>query len=164
MVVLSKDVNSQTVPEPTVFNDQSALNVQSNLQSQAYQDFIHQLYRFDKDSLKRVDNLFQNPSQAGKSATNGYANQQQEQSQTELQERLQQPSYSTYIASQSQLNNNRYKRDAHGAIFRPRFVYRIYQDVKQDRLREREEERIQKRLYNSYRKRLSSPNYSKNEY
>lgn len=162
-MVLSKDVYSQTVPEPTVFNDQSALSVKSNLQSQAYQDYIHQLYRFDKDSLKRVDNLFENPAESGKSAKNGYANQQQEQSQTELQERLQQPSYSTYISSLSQ-SNNRYKRDAHGAIFRPRFVYRIYQDVKQDRLREHEEERIQKRLYNSHYKRLSSPNYSKNEY
>lgn len=162
-MVLSKDANGQTVPEPIVFNDQSALSVKSNLQSQAYQDFIHQLYRFDADSLKRVDNLFQNPAQSGKSSTNGYANQQQEQSQAELEERLQQPSYSTYISSLAQ-SNNRYKRDAHGAIFRPRFVYRIYQDVKQDRLREREEERIQKRLYNSYYKRLSSPNYSKNEY
>lgn len=159
MVILSKDVNSQqgdflNVPTPSVFNDQSALNVKSNLQSQQYQDFIHQLYRFDKDNLKRVDNLFANPEQVDQSNIN----QQQQQPK--------QPTYASWIQTQPEYNSGtgRYKRDAHGAIFRPRFVYRIFQDLKQDRIREREELRIQKRLYESYKHRLQSANYLKNQY
>lgn len=47
------------VPQTEVsFQDQSALKQEDNLKSKDYQDFIHQLYRFDKDNLKKVDGLF----------------------------------------------------------------------------------------------------------
>lgn len=44
--------------EPT-FTDRSALADKKNLQSRQYHDFIHNLYRFDKDNLRKVDNLFE---------------------------------------------------------------------------------------------------------
>lgn len=127
------------VPEPPSFDDRSALNVKSNLQSQQYQDFIHTLYRYDKDNLKRVDSLFE------AAADNLSAN---------LAEGPQQPSYSDYI--QSQPNNFfgisqeiiRNKRSAQGAIFRPLFVYRIFQE----RLLEREEERLRRRRLHANRR------------
>lgn len=124
------------VPEQIAFNDQSALSVKSNLQSQQYQDFIHTLYRFDKDNLKRVDNLFAHPEQVD--------------AQT-ISTEAQQPSYADYIKQQPQLDNyfgilkdstKRFKRSAQGAIFRPLFVYRILQE----RTLAREEERIRRRL------------------
>ncbi|XP_055316165.1 uncharacterized protein LOC129575946 isoform X2 [Sitodiplosis mosellana] len=76
------------VPEPQSFNDQSALTNKQNLQSQKYQDFIHQLYRFDKDSLKRVDSLFAN------------ADRLQVRSGGTSAAEAQQPSYSDYIRTQ----------------------------------------------------------------
>lgn len=41
-----------------VYQDQSALTQEQNLKSKEYQDFIHQLYRLDKDNLRRADDLF----------------------------------------------------------------------------------------------------------
>lgn len=139
------------VPEPTTFNDKSALSVKSNLQSQQYQDFIHTLYRFDKDNLKRVDNLFAHPEQVEQSSFNTGLNTAESQ----------QPSYADYIRSQ-QSNNYfgisqdsttkiRNERSAQGALFRPLFVYRIFQE----RTLEKEEERIRRRLL-SNRRRTSS--------
>lgn len=138
------------VPDPAAFNDQSALSVKSNLQSQQYQDFIHTLYRFDKDNLKRVDNLFAHPDQVDQTSFNTGLNTAESQ----------QPSYADYIRSQqssnyfgiSQDSTTRNERSAQGAIFRPLFVYRIFQE----RTLEREEERIRRRLLLANRRRTSS--------
>lgn len=47
-----------TIPTGPTFNDRSALADKKNLQSIQYHDFIHNLYRFDKDNLQKVDKLF----------------------------------------------------------------------------------------------------------
>lgn len=144
------------IPEfPNSFEDRSALENKSNLQSQRYQDFIHTLYRYDKDNLKRVDNLFVNVGDASASANSGAVDVNGGGGggiDGVSEEELHQPSYADYIKSQSnnfigihtpQLSTKRFKRSAQGAIFRPLFVYRIFQE----RVREREEKRlIQQRL------------------
>lgn len=153
IAAISSQINAQqnsnllNVEQPQSFNDQSALNVKSNLQSRQYQDFIHTLYRYDKDNLKRVDNLFANPDQVGPNHSNNY-------DQAAVSQINKQPTYADYVKTQqptgfynfdggfSAYSGNRFKRSAQGAIFRPRFVYRIFQE----RARKREEERIQRRL------------------
>lgn len=150
------------VPDPTSFDDRSALNVKSNLKSQQYQDFIHQLYRFDKDNLKRVDSLFEQVTdqRSSSSANDDYGRNDGAGSDSESN----QPSYADYIQSQpvnyigisQQDSSKRFKRSPQGAIFRPLFVYRIFQE----RIREREEKRAQQRLL-AQRRRASS--YLKNE-
>jgi len=50
------------IPGEQTFNDRSALTDKRNLQSRQYHDFIHNLYRFDKDNLQKVDNLFESQS------------------------------------------------------------------------------------------------------
>lgn len=58
-----------SIPEQ-YFNDPSALNVKSNLQSKQYHDFIHTLYRYDKANLQKVDQLFENAAtSSGKTPT-----------------------------------------------------------------------------------------------
>lgn len=106
------------VPQPAVFTDQSALLRKSNLQSKQYQDFIRTLYHQDKDNLARVDALFAHPDKVDDQRT----------------AEAQQPSYADYIKSQptnyfgiSSNSSKRYIRSAQGAIFRPLFVYRIFQ-------------------------------------
>lgn len=47
------------IPGEPTFNDRSALADKRNLQSRQYHDFIHNLYRFDKDNLQKVDDLFE---------------------------------------------------------------------------------------------------------
>ncbi len=42
-----------------VFDDRSAPSDTNNLQSTQYQDFIRNLYRFDKENLQKYDTLFQ---------------------------------------------------------------------------------------------------------
>lgn len=139
------------IPEfPNSFEDRSALENKSNLQSQRYQDFIHMLYRYDKDNLKRVDNLFVKVDGSSSSANGGgdYSNGGAGGGiESVSDEELHQPSYADYIKSQSnnligintpQLSTKRFKRSAQGAIFRPLFVYRIFQE----RVREREEKRL----------------------
>lgn len=157
------------VPEPQSFNDQSALKNKQNLQSQKYQDFIHTLYAHDKDNLKKVDSLFANVDRLqDRSGGTGFGEAQQ-------------PSYADYIRTQpqqqqplpsinyfgiSQDSRKRYKRTAQGAIFRPLFVYKIFQE----RMLEREEERIRRRLIanrrraSEYKKNHSNNNdyYTKN--
>ncbi|KAG4076903.1 hypothetical protein HA402_015890 [Bradysia odoriphaga] len=54
----SEDAYLNIPAEPT-FNDRSALTDKRNLQSRQYHDFIHNLYRFDKENLQKVDNLFE---------------------------------------------------------------------------------------------------------
>lgn len=54
-----------SIPEQ-YFNDPSALNVKSNLQSKQYHDFIHTLYRYDKANLQKVDQLFESAASSGK--------------------------------------------------------------------------------------------------
>lgn len=146
MGVTAQGAGLLNLPDPQAFNDQSALTVKHNLQSQKYQDFIHQLYRHDADNLKRVDDLFAN------------ADRLQDRSSGSSQADIDavQPSYADYIRTQeqqpqqqpinyfgiSQDSTKRYKRSAQGAIFRPLFVYRIFQE----RLLEREEERLRRRL------------------
>lgn len=157
MDATAQEAGFVNVPEPQSFNDQSALTNKQNLQSQKYQDFIHQLYRFDKDNLKRVDSLFAN------------ADRLQDRSISTGPQEAQQPSYADYIRTQpqqqqqpinyfgiSQESSKRNERNAQGAIFRPLFVYRIFQE----RTLEREEERIRRRLI-ANRRRAS---YGKNQY
>lgn len=136
------------IPEfPNSFEDRSALENKSNLQSQRYQDFIHTLYRYDKDNLKRVDNLFVKVDDSSSSANGGARDLNGGGIEGVSDEELHQPSYADYIKSQSnnfigihtpQLSSKRFKRSAQGAIFRPLFVYRIFQE----RVREREEKRV----------------------
>lgn len=142
------------IPEfPNSFEDRSALENKSNLQSQRYQDFIHTLYRYDKDNLKRVDNLFVKvgDSRSSSSGVNGGRDIGGGGGIDGVSEdELHQPSYADYIKSQSNSNfigimntpqltsTKRFKRSAQGAIFRPLFVYRIFQE----RVREREEKRL----------------------
>lgn len=52
------------LPSEQVFTDRSALADQSNLQSSQYQDFIRNLYKFDKENLQKYDNLFNAPTAA----------------------------------------------------------------------------------------------------
>lgn len=47
------------IPGVQTFTDRSALSDKRNLQSRQYHDFIHNLYRFDKENLQKVDNLFE---------------------------------------------------------------------------------------------------------
>lgn len=54
----SEDAYLNIPGEPT-FVDRSALTDKRNLQSRQYHDFIHNLYRFDKENLQKVDNLFE---------------------------------------------------------------------------------------------------------
>lgn len=54
----SEDAYLNIPGEPT-FTDRSALTDKRNLQSRQYHDFIHNLYRFDKENLQKVDNLFE---------------------------------------------------------------------------------------------------------
>lgn len=138
MDLTAQDVALLNVPEPTTFNDQSALTVKSNLESKPYQDFIRELYRLDKGNLARADRLFAHPEEA------------------------QQPSYSDYIASQqsnhfgiSLDSTKRFIRSAQGAIFRPLFVYRIFQE----RTIRRKEERARRRLIANRRRNSSSHQY-----
>lgn len=77
------------VPAPTAFNDQSALNVKSNLQSKQYQDFIRTLYHRDAGNLARVDDLFAHPEKVDESRRS-----------IQTGNEAQQPSYSDYIKSQ----------------------------------------------------------------
>lgn len=151
-VATAQDAGILNVPEPQSFNDPSALKVKQNLQSQKYQDFIHQLYRFDKDSLKRVDNLFAN------------ADRLQDRSSGTSAAEAQQPSYADYLRTQpqqqpinyigiSQDSSKRLKRSAQGAIFRPLFVYRIFQE----RMLEREEDRVRRRLLANRRRSSKRP-------
>lgn len=61
-VVFCADDNDTFLNIPAseqVFDDRSALADTSNLQSSQYQDFIRNLYRFDKENLEKYDNLFQ---------------------------------------------------------------------------------------------------------
>lgn len=137
----ASNVGFLNVPTPQSFNDRSALTDKANLQSQQYQDFIHTLYRFDKDNLKRVDNLFAHPERAS-------------QQTSQSQQPNKQPTYADYIQTQPNYfgfpNSGRYKRGANGGvIFRPLFVTRIFQE----RARQREEDRL--------RRRLLAKNYSK---
>lgn len=48
--------------EYIVFNDESALTKRENLESQQYNDFIHTLYKFDADNLRKFENLHQSGS------------------------------------------------------------------------------------------------------
>lgn len=41
------------------FTDQSALADTKNLQSEQYNAFIHELYRFDADNLQKFDSLYE---------------------------------------------------------------------------------------------------------
>lgn len=63
-MVICEDEKSETflnIPtDQQVFDDRSALADSSNLQSSQYQDFIRNLYRFDKENLDKYDTLFQN--------------------------------------------------------------------------------------------------------
>lgn len=126
------------VPQQQAFNDpQSALNDKTNLQSRSYQDFIQTLYRFDKDSLSRANNLFDGAGTNEAAAPQYDGNQRQ-------------PTYADYIQSQQppqqqQFAGKRYKRDA--MIVRPLFVYRLFQDM----ANKRAEDRAIRRLY-KYRK------------
>lgn len=140
-VLNAENAGLLNVPEPTAFNDQSALNVKSNLQSKQYQDFIRTLYHLDKDNLARADDLFAHPEKVDQ--------QRQDQS-----DEAQQPSYADYIKSQpnnyfgiSIESTKRYIRSAQGAIFRPLFVYRTFQE----RTLQREEERRRRRIANRRR-------------
>lgn len=154
--------NLATVPEQTAFNDSKAPYEKNNLASQQYQDFIHQLYRFDKDNLKRVDNLFVKAGNNGQTTSDSINNSKT----TNVANENKQPTYADYIRTQqpptathfgiSQDSTKRYKRSAQGAIFRPLFVYRIFQE----RTLAREEERIRRRLL-ANRRRLSN---QKNQY
>lgn len=158
------------VPDPQSFNDPSALEVKSNLQSQQYQNFIHTLYRHDKDNLKRVDNLFAKATdRSSSSATYGDDVNSPESQQPSYADYIrtqdQQPSYADYIRTQpnnfigisQDSTSKRLKRSAQGAIFRPLFVYRIFQE----RQIEREEKRLRRRLQANRRR---APNYLKNEF
>ncbi|KAG4077100.1 hypothetical protein HA402_016087 [Bradysia odoriphaga] len=64
VAVVFCDENNETylnIPaSEQVFDDRSALADKGNLQSTQYQDFIRNLYRFDKENLDKYDNLFQN--------------------------------------------------------------------------------------------------------
>lgn len=132
------------IPDSNMFNDQSALDVKANLESKPYQDFIHTLYRLDKDNLNRVDNLFARPNQAYQSNV--------------------QPTYATYLqstaGSASTYNNNNFQlnRQKRDIIFRPLFVYREFAE----RARQREEDRIRRRNFDR-RHSLASP-YQLNEF
>jgi len=53
------------VPDQEIFTDRSALTDKKNLQSRQYQDFLHNLYRFDKENLQKVDHLFESQTSAG---------------------------------------------------------------------------------------------------
>lgn len=44
------------------FTDQSALADTKNLQSERYNAFIHELYRFDADNLQKFDSLYEQSS------------------------------------------------------------------------------------------------------
>lgn len=112
-----------------VYNDRSALKDKSNLKSKQYQDFIHTLYRNDKDNLEKVDNLFVN--------TDPY---QYQPAARDLHQVVAapQPNYATYIAQQ-QAAGLLYRRKRQ--TFRPRFVSRFFAEREQDR----EEERVLRR-------------------
>lgn len=62
LVVNCEDTNDTflNIPGEQIFTDRSAPADTSNLQSTQYQDFIRNLYRFDKENLQKYDNLFQN--------------------------------------------------------------------------------------------------------
>lgn len=96
------------------------------MESSQYQDFIHQLYRFDNENLKRVDSLFTHPGQ-----------QQQQQQQVQQAQQEATPSYN-YNGYQA---HSRRRREA--ALIRPLFVYRTFAD----RTRGREQDRILRRNY-----------------
>lgn len=149
MDMTAQDVALLNVPEPTSFNDQSALSVKSNLQSKPYQDFIRELYRLDKGNLARADRLFAHPEQVDNQPAQRSAEAQQ-------------PSYTDYINSQqsnhfgiSLDSTKRFIRSAQGAIFRPLFVYRIFQE----RTIRRKEERARRRLIANRRRNSSSHQY-----
>lgn len=99
------DQSSQilNIPVENYFNDRSALNDDSTLASKQYQDFIHTLYRKDKDNLMRADNLFSNV---------GYLQQPANQEQ---------PNYASYYPQQ-QLNHVETRRRKRNAI-RTKFTY-----------------------------------------
>ncbi|KAJ6642357.1 hypothetical protein Bhyg_07305 [Pseudolycoriella hygida] len=68
VLVFGDDTTNDTfinIPADPVFNDHSALSDKSNLQSAQYQDFIRNLYRFDKENLEKYDNLFQKAPESG---------------------------------------------------------------------------------------------------
>lgn len=111
------------VPEAEVaFQDQSALKQEDNLKSKVYQDFIHQLYRFDKDNLNKADGLFS--SAGGNEAPQVPSG----------------PKWTDFETPQSlnapdvlapeiyEIYSNRQKR---GLFFRPLFIYREQQDDQQ---------------------------------
>lgn len=156
------------VPLPQTFNDESALKVKSNLKSPQYQDFIHQLYRHDKDNLKRVDNLFAKATDSSSSSVTdddiNSADGHQPSYNDYLQTQQQESGYGDYLNRQPnnfigmpQDSSKRLKRSAQGAIFRPLFVYRIFQERQLER-----EEKLQRRRLHDNRRR--APNYLKNEF
>lgn len=130
------------VPAPTTFNDQSALNVKSNLQSKQYQDFIRTLYHHDAGNLARVDDLFAHPEKVDEPRRS-----------IQTGNEAQQPSYSDYIKTQPYFgitldSTKRFIRSPQA--IRPLFVYRIFQE----RTIAREEERARRRLI-AQRRRIS---------
>lgn len=148
MIAVESDAASLlNVPEPQSFNDpQSALTVESNLQSQQYQNFIQTLYRHDKDNLQRVNTLF---SKVGSEPANPRAQFNAGGDDDSINDDNHQPTYADYIKTHpfnyigiSQDSSKRLKRSAQGAIFRPLFVYRIFQE----RMLKREEKRRRRRL------------------
>lgn len=61
------DYSRQYVSVPDIFfDDPSALDVRSNLQSKQYHDFINTLYRYDSDNLQKVNRLFDSASANGR--------------------------------------------------------------------------------------------------
>lgn len=161
MIAVESDAASFLDVSAQSFNDpQSALTVESNLHSQQYRSFIQTLYGHDKDNLKRVNKLF---SEAGSESVNPGATINAGDNGS-LNDDNHQPTYADYIKSHpynyigiTQDSSKRLKRSAQGAIFRPLFVYRIFQE----RMLEREEKRRRRRLQEGQH---HPSNYLQNEF
>lgn len=131
----------------------SALDEQENLKSKQYQDFIHTLYRFDKDNLKKVDGLFSTAGQPGGQAAGP--------KWTDYETSFTAPEYVApeipEILSNRQRRVPEYLRQRRDLVFRPLFVYRQQlhdqeiEDQHEQALRSKRHHHSQEHAYNQYR-------------
>lgn len=112
------------IPEFFPVQQESALKQEQNLRSKSYQDFIHTLYRFDNDNLKKVDSLFSTVDTVDRA---DYSSNWQDFDSPEVQLV---PGPEVVAPEIPEIHSNRQKRDV---AFRPLFVYRELQHEQEAR-------------------------------
>lgn len=116
------------------FEVKSALQEEENLKSKTYQDFIHTLYRFDKDNLKKVDGLFSNAQ-----STPSYSS---DPKWTDFEQPNSFTAPDLVAPEIPEISSNRQRREI---MFRPLFVYR--QHLREEALEEQHEQALRSKRH-----------------